>query len=530
MSCEKNRLYRTAAYIRLSREDGDKEESDSIANQRKLLNRYIEHAPDLCLQDYYIDDGYTGTHFRRPAFLRMLKALEEGRADCVLVKDLSRFGRDYIDTGKYLERFFPDRGIRFIAVSDAIDSQKSSYDILLPIKNIFNEQYARDISQKVHASIETKQRAGEFIGAFCAYGYQKSPVCKNRLIPDPCAAAIVRRIFTLYTEGMGKQTIARLLNDEGIPCPSEYKKQHGQLYRNSRRLESTVYWTYSTVNKILHSQVYIGNTVQGIKSQQLKGRQRTRSREEWIVVPHTHEPILEPALWEKAQALLGRPAPRPGFGLAPGLFAGFLTCGDCGRSMAKKSGASPQGTLPDYCCGTYTRHGRHYCSAHRISGQILEQILLTDLNTLLAQIEDLPSLIRQILAEQTLPTLSGEHDILTRQNELQKVRRLKMALYEDYHAGILTAEEYTAYKSSYLQKEKRLQQELQLLSAAQITEQKTISPWLEALQTRRRLSRLDRSILAEMIECIHIFENRRILVVYTFTPPNPPVSAALPGV
>ncbi len=528
MSREKNRLYRTAAYIRLSREDGDKEESDSITNQRKLLGRYIENAPDLCLQDYYIDDGFTGTHFRRPAFLRMLKALDDGLADCVLVKDLSRFGRDYLDTGKYLERYFPNRGIRFIAVSDAIDSLKSAYDILLPIKNIFNEQYARDISKKVHASIETKQRAGDFIGAFCAYGYRKSPTCKNRLIPDPCAALIVRRIFTLYTDGMGKQTIARLLNDEGIPCPSEYKRQHGQLYRNGRRLDSTVYWTYSTVNKILHSQVYIGNTVQGIKTQQLKSRQRTRNREEWIIVPHTHEPILEQALWEKAQTLLGRSAPHPSPGTSPGLFAGFLTCGDCGRSMAKKNRPSVPGAPPDYCCGTYTRHGRRYCSAHRISGRILEQILLADLNTALKQIGNLPDLARQALAQQTSSLPSCEDDILARRRELEKIHRLKLALYEDYHAGLLTTEEYRSYQSSYREKEENLRRELEILPHRVPAEQS--SPWLRNLLARQRLDKLDRSILADMVEHIRIYENRRILIIYTFTPADPPMAAALPGV
>ncbi len=528
MSREKKRLYRTAVYIRLSREDGDKEESDSITNQRKLLAGYIEDSPDLCLQDYYIDDGFTGTHFRRPAFLRMLKALENGLADCVLVKDLSRFGRDYIDTGKYLERYFPDRGIRFIAVSDAIDSLKSSYDILLPIKNIFNEQYARDISKKVHTSIEAKQRAGEFIGAFCAYGYRKSPVCKNRLLPDPCAAAIVRRIFTLYTDGMGKQTIARLLNDEGIPCPSEYKRQHGQLYRNGKRLDSTVYWTYSTVNKILHSQVYIGDTVQGIKTQQLKGRQRTRNREEWIIVPHTHEPIVEQSLWEKAQTLHKRSAPRPGTGATPGLFAGFLSCGDCGRSMVKKSGLSPREAVSDYCCGTYTRHGRRYCSAHRVSGKILESILLADLNAVLKHVKNIPDLARQVLAEQSALLPACEDEILSRRQELEKIHRLKLALYEDYHAGLLTAEEYKSYQSSYRKKEGYLQRELELLPACGHTAEP--SPWLQALLSDRRLSRLDRSIVADMVEHIHIYENCRIQIVYAFPPLDPPASASLPGV
>ena len=174
----------TAAYIRLSREDGDKEESDSVGNQRKLLTEYITVEENMVLYDVYIDDGYTGTDFNRPAFRRMIGDIEAGKVNCVAVKDLSRFGRDYIDTGRYLERYFPEKGVRFISVMERIDSRKQAYDLLLPIRNIFNEQYARDISEKVQTAVRTKQRAGEFVGAFACYGYRKSPADKNRLIVD----------------------------------------------------------------------------------------------------------------------------------------------------------------------------------------------------------------------------------------------------------------------------------------------------------------------------------------------------------
>ena len=194
----KNILFNVAEYIRLSREDGDKAESDSIGNQRKLITDYLKNKDDFVLYDTYIDDGFTGTNYNRPSFKRMIADIEGGKVNCVIVKDLSRFGRDYIDTGKYLERYFPDHEVRFISITDHIDSMKQAYDMLLPIKNIFNEQYARDISKKVHASMKTKQRAGEFIGAFASYGYKKSPADKNKLVIDEYAAGVIRKIFKLY--------------------------------------------------------------------------------------------------------------------------------------------------------------------------------------------------------------------------------------------------------------------------------------------------------------------------------------------
>lgn len=218
----------TALYCRLSREDGDRMESDSIGNQRKLLEEYIENHPELVMAECYADDGYTGTNFQRPAFQRMLRDMESGHIRCVLVKDLSRFGRDYIETGRYLERWLPEHGVRFIAITDNIDSARGAYDMMMPLKNLFNTQYARDISQKVKSSLHAKQQRGEFIGAFASYGYCKDPQNHNRLVIDPPAAEVVRRIFALFENGMGKIRIAKQLNEEGIPCPSEYKRLTGE--------------------------------------------------------------------------------------------------------------------------------------------------------------------------------------------------------------------------------------------------------------------------------------------------------------
>ena len=365
-------VYQTAVYIRLSREDGDKAESDSVGNQRKLLMDFLKSEPELSLFSEYVDDGWSGTSFKRPAFERMIRDIEAGLVDCVAVKDLSRLGRDYIDTGRLLERYFPDMGVRFISLADGIDSRKQEYDMLLPIKNIFNEQYARDISRKIHAVVRTKQKAGEFIGAFACYGYRKSPSEKNRLVVDERAAEVVRMIFQLFLEGKGKKTIARMLNDRGIPCPSEYKRLNGENYRNGGRLSGQSCWTYSTVNKILHSEMYLGNMVQGRRFQRMRGKAKQVDRENWIVVEGTHEAIIDRQVWEQTRKLLkSRYAPfQPAAG--ENVFAGFVRCGDCGRAMVRKG-------RDRYLCGTYVRAGKAYCSGHGVKRQELEEIVLAEL-------------------------------------------------------------------------------------------------------------------------------------------------------
>ena len=426
-----SRLYPTAIYIRLSREDGDKDESDSVSNQKKLLMTFVQSHEELLLYNIYTDDGYSGTTFRRPAFRQMLSDIEERKVTCVLVKDLSRFGRDYIESGRFLERYFPEKGVRFISVSDHIDSLRQSYDMLLPIRNVFNEQYARDISRKVHSALRAKQQCGEFIGAFASYGYRKSPGNKNRLLIDEYAASVVRRIFSLYLKGCGKQQIARILNAEGVLSPSEYKRAAGLSYGSPATAGHHTLWSYSTINHILHKEIYVGNMVQGTKRQELRGKQRAVRRENWVVVPGTHPPIIDEETWNLTQALLksrvrspadntgktflpgkpgvssrepsspGRPdisARNPGAPASPPTenpFSGLLFCAGCGRPMVKTSWRHADGR-PEYAftCGTCKRYGRSACTPHTISARALTQVILSDLSRILSHCENLPGLAR----------------------------------------------------------------------------------------------------------------------------------------
>ncbi len=298
---------KTALYLRLSKEDGDKEESNSIDSQRRLLLDYLSRRSNLELYEEYVDDGYSGTNYARPAFQRMLADAQAKKLTCILVKDLSRFGRNYLETGKYIQQVFPQLGIRFIAVNDQVDTKderQQGFDMMLPIRNIFNEGYSQDISRKVQSSFKVMQKAGAFCGAHTSYGYHKNPTNRHKLVIDPYAAAVVRDIYSWYLSGVGQRTIAAKLNEKGILCPSAYKQQNGENYHNSKRLDTTSYWTYTTIHRILQNEMYKGYMVQNKCVRKMRGKARQRPKEEWIIVPGTHEAIIDLEVWERVQELL----------------------------------------------------------------------------------------------------------------------------------------------------------------------------------------------------------------------------------
>lgn len=512
---KKERFYHVAEYIRLSKDDGDKAESDSIVNQKKLLADYINGRETLHVYDIYIDDGFSGTNYERPAFRRMIGDIEAGKVNCVIVKDLSRFGRDYIDTGRYLERYFPERNVRFISVTDNIDSFEQSYDMLLPIKNIFNEQYARDISRKIHASVLTKQKAGEFIGAFTSYGYKKSPSDKNRLVIDEYAAGIVRRIFGLYNAGYGKLRIAGILNEESILCPSAYKRANGEHYRNANHINNSSYWSYSTIHRILQNEMYLGNMVQGRKYQQMRGKNQAKQPEDWIIVPGTHDAIIDKNTWEKTQDLLNRRTRSLDLTSNTSILAGFLKCGDCGRALVKKNNSS--GIC--YYCGSYVRSGRYACTPHKISYETLEHILLEDLNAILHNVNSLEEIIINQKSERL--DIKPEHGNEKKRilAELNRIKRLKKSVYEDYREELLSKEEFTAYRQDYTFKEELLKKQIKSMESQEpVKELPDILslPWVKHMLEYREVEHLDREIVISMLHEIKIYQNNNIKVVYRF--------------
>lgn len=505
-------LMKSALYERLSREDGDRLESDSIINQQRMLEDYCKHHTEFRVIAHYSDDGYTGTNFHRPAFHRMLCDIEGGKINCVIVKDLSRFGRDYIDMGYYLERYFPAHGVRFMAINDNVDSKQGPYDMLLPLKNVFNTQYAKDISQKVRSAVAVKQNRGEFVGAFASYGYLKDPENHSRLVVDPVAGKVLQRIFRMAASGMGQIKIAHVLNEEQIPCPSEYKRLMGEKYTNSKKLDSTRYWTYATIHRMLKNEIYLGNMVQRRSIRPtMHSKAKPLDSGQWASVSGTHEPLISQELWETVQVQVAKNSRAPNFAQNMGLFSGFLKCGDCGRSMAKTRWNSKI----HYSCGSYKRYGATACTKHYIPQSILEEIVLDDLNRIIAAVDNLKKITddhqQDVSAAQ--PSAAEETRL---QSALSRIRRLKQGSYEDYRDKLISRDDFLRYKADYDHQEQVLLHQISQLQETEEIDAPT-KPWIENLLQIGKLEELDRVTLAQTVKEIRVFEENRIEIQYLFS-------------
>lgn len=366
VSVPQGRVYRAGGYIRLSVEDSGDSGADTILAQRELVLKYIESQPDMTCCDMYCDNGWTGTNFARPEFERLMSDIREGKIDCVVVKDLSRFGRNYLETGNYLERIFPQLNVRFVAVNDNFDTltaERNTEGYIVPLKNIINGAYSRDISRKSGSVLAIKQRNGEFIGSWAPYGYQKSAADGHKLVPNEETAPIVRMIFQWRASGTSYRKIARKLNEMGIPSPSRYHYQRGEV--RAERYANAV-WQVPVIKIMLSSETYLGHMVQGRCYNDLSAGRRLckRPRSEWIVVPNTHRPLIDEDTFrivremsEKCRAAhrerAGRP---PDLGAAPDVLRGLVFCADCKRPMLRSKRVSERGgyLYHVYICRTHS--------------------------------------------------------------------------------------------------------------------------------------------------------------------------------
>ncbi len=497
-------VWKIAIYLRLSKEDGDKDESDSISSQRLLTSEYIQrNIKDGEVVGEFVDDGYTGTNFKRPKFQEMIRLIDKGAINCVIVKDLSRFGRDYIGVGEYLEKYFPINDIRFIAINDGYDTASATYndDFIMPIKNIFNAQYSKDISKKVKSSFRSLQKEGKFVGAFASYGYIKDPKDRHRLLIDEPAAQIVREIFSLYNSGMGKVSIARELNGRNIPCPSEYKKLNGMNYTNGQKLELTKYWSYSTIHNILKNEMYIGNMIQNKSIRKtVRGKARKNDKDSWIAIDGTHEPIIPKEQWDITQELLTRNTRQIDFDQNVGLFAGYIFCGNCGRAMSKITNKYKTKTVTTYICGTYKRYGEKTCKRNSVKIDLLEKLVLVKLNE---QIQKAGDIIYDNSSENIK---NRDFDLKKFEISLEKYRKIKKSLYEDYKEGILTKKEYLQYKSDYEEEESLILGQINAIKEETNEKNEEMNKWIKTLIKHKRIEKLDRETIAEVLDKIVVTE------------------------
>lgn len=517
-------VWNAGLYIRLSREDGDKEESDSVQNQKSFLSDFVAQRPDLRTTALYSDDGFSGTNFERPGFHRMLDAIRDREINCVIVKDLSRLGRNYREVGRYTEDFFPLMNVRFISVNDNLDSYLRPQEMenaMVPIRNIMNDEYCRDISKKVRSSLTMKRRQGKFIGSFASYGYVKDPNDHNRLLPDPEAARIVGDIYGWFLEGCSMIGIAKRLNALGIPNPSTYKRGQGLNYRHPQHDKNDGAWPDSSVRRILTNRIYTGCMVQG------KTRNRSYKFQKamnvapgnWIVVPRTHEAIIPEDTFEKVQTLLGRD-----MRTAPGsqqvyLFSGFLKCADCGRAMNRKVLSRPDRDYCYYICSTYKKMAS--CTKHTIRTDRLEQAVLVSIQKQAELAVEMDAVMNEIRRRrQSAAQASGLPAVLaSKRKELESVKSMKLSLYPDWKNGDITKEEYAQLKGRFDLQISQLERTVQTLEdriRSQGRDSAAGAPFFEAFQRQRNFDRLTREMLLELVDVIYVHEGGGITIRFKF--------------
>ncbi len=383
------KIYHAAIYVRLSKEDGavashEKTESNSIANQKSLIRDFLENKNDIEVVQEYVDDGFSGSNFERPAFQMMLEDIKKGKIDCVVTKDLSRFGREYIDSGMYIERLFPAMGVRFIAINDGIDSgeaKSQSDEIIIPFKNLINDAYCRDISIKIRSHLEIKRKQGDVITAFVPYGYKKNDKDKHKLEIDVYAANVVKDIFRMKLHGKSQDAIACELNSSGILPPAEYKASTGSNYQTCFKTKEKSEWTSVMVRRILTNEVYIGNLVQGKQTTPNHKVKKTIIKEkcEWIRIEKNHEPVITDRDFEVVQRLLAMDTRTSPDREEVYPLSGVVTCGGCGIPMVRKTSKVGGKTYAYYLCATHKDSKQ--CSSHRISTDKLEEVVLELLQT-----------------------------------------------------------------------------------------------------------------------------------------------------
>lgn len=519
-----SKVYRAALYVRLSKEDGDKEESDSIVNQKDLIRAFLADKPDIHICAECVDDGYSGANFDRPSFKRMIRDIEAGRIDCVVVKDLSRFGRNFVEAGRYIDQIFPALGIRFIAVNDNYDSingRTSSDKILIPFKNLINDAYCRDISIKVRSQLDIKRKKGDFIGSFAVYGYWKDPSDRHKLVVDEYAAAVIRDIFRWKLEGASQQRIADRLNGRGELSPMEYKRFCGLQYKSGFHVKPKAKWTAVAIGRILRNEFYVGTLVQGRRTTPNHKVKKTiqKPSEEWVRVEDSHPAIVEKGDFLAVGRLLmqdTRVAPKEE---TVYLFSGLAFCGDCRQNMVRNSVCRNGKTYVYYMCGN--NRTNKACSSHRISEAALTEAVFLSLKEHIANILDVERVLQYI---ETLPihreeVQKADAQLVKKQEEISRYSRLKKTLYESLSDGLIDKEEYLELKSGYDMKiadakaaSEKLKEELEGL----LQNRTGTSLWIERFKKYQNITELTRHIAVTLIERILVFEDSRIEIRFRY--------------
>ena len=518
------RRWRLGEYIRLSKEDlkKGKDDSNSVKNQRDLLNDfYQKHIEEFESVSEYVDDGHTGTDANREDFQRLLADVMSGKINCVVVKDLSRFARNYSDAGSLIDNLFVQMGVRFISLAENVDSftnPDSVSNIIVPITNVMNDNYCYQTSKKIRQVFDYKRRNGQYIGAFAPYGYIKHPKDKHKLIVDPDAAETVKLIFSLFLQGTSKRAIALHLNEHGVPSPSAYKLLKG-LPVSTRGYDEPM-WGGRMIHAILTNPTYTGDLAQGrsrVKSYKVH-QIEVVPREEWVEVAGTHEAIIDYETFDKVQALLKRDTRTSPEGRKVHLFSGFLKCADCGRAVTR---CVSKNNHVYYACSTYKNRSRTACTMHSIKHERLEAAVLFGIQYQVHLAVSYSEAIARINSAPTKKSQSFRLDelIATKEKELAKITRYKQSLYQDWKDGEITQQDYRSMKADYERQVAALSDVLERLTAERAELANGVDnehPALVAFMKYQNIDKLTREALIDLVDHIKVYENGNISVKCKF--------------
>lgn len=509
---------RAALYLRLSKEDLHKmkegDDSISIRNQRLMLTEYaLSHGYRIV--EVYSDDDESGLYDDRPGFERMMEDAKLGRFELVIAKSQSRFSRNMEHIEKYLHHDFPLLGIRFIGVADNADTENMGNKKARQINGLVNEWYCEDLSDNIRSVFKAKMKDGQFLGSSCPYGYRKDPENHNHLLVDAYAASVVRKIYAWYLEGYGKAKIASMLSDEGILIPTRYKQEIlGIPYKNSKLLPETKAWSYQTVHTILGNPVYVGTLVQNKYNKvSYKDKEKVKMpRESWIVVEHTHEPIIDEHTFELVQELQ-KQRTKSVHMMPVGVFSGKLFCADCKKSMERQYARHGKREFIGYVCKTYKKQGKRFCESHRILKEELEDAVLMSLKKEMKRMltaEDIGKLQQIGVEGQDREGLAEQLELL--QERLDKIQKYKKGAFEKYLDNVIMESDYRQFTAQYDSQIAALEEHMRLLSEAEHETDARID-----INEMVRMEKLDRRIVIELIERIEVGKDGELTIYYKFS-------------
>ena len=518
----------TALYERLSQEDKLEGESNSIANQKKILERYCREHGITAYRHYDEDDGYSGTNFNRPGFQRMLADIKAGKIKRVIVKDMSRFGRDYLQVGFYTDMLFPDFGVHFIAVNDGVDSTRGENEFTA-IRNVFNEMYARDTSKKIRATWQSKGKSGEHLTTIPPYGYMKDPDNKKKWIIDEEAAAVVQQIFALCVSGMGPTQIAKWLEKHEIYNPTAYSQAKGRPVTN-KPTANPYKWTNETVSRTLERIEYLGHTVNfKTRKQSYKSKKKLwNDPSEWVIFENTQPPIVEESVFLIVQNIR-RSRRRPTKMGDMGIFSGLLYCAECGGKMYQCRATNFTEEQKYFICSTY-RKGKDLCTTHSIKNVVLHEIVLRNLREAIEYVTQYEAEFIQEAADSRLrerdAEFSRKRETLSRaESRIAELDNLFKHLYEDNVTGKLSDERFIKMSRDYELEQENLKSMAEVLreEIKQQEKQKTnVKAFISVVKKYTDMQELDASILREFIDRIEVShtdkksKTREITIVYNF--------------